>query len=69
MPKHHCAQLGGMVLQDLGEIQLEVWPEVGLARADFHVRRVLRARGREEAPNWSPPEYVVLFSGISNSNV
>ena len=34
---------------------------MGLARADFHVRRVARARGREETPNWSPREYIVLF--------
>ena len=29
-----------------------------LGRTDFHVRRVARAREREEAPNWSPPEHV-----------
>ena len=34
MPKHRCAPLGGMLLQDLGEIQLYVWPKVGLAQAD-----------------------------------
>ena len=26
-----------------------------LPRRDFHVRRVARAREREETPNWSPP--------------
>ena len=69
MPKHRCAQLGDTVLQDPDEIQPYVWPKMGLARADFHVRRVARARGREETPNWSPREYIVLFCGISHGNV
>ena len=44
-------------------------PKLELARGDFHVRRVARAGEREETPNWSPPEYVVLFSGISRNNM
>ena len=38
-----------------------VWPKVGLARADFHARRVAHAWGREATPNWSCPEHVPLF--------
>ena len=30
---------------------------------------VLRAWERKETPNWSPPEYVVPFGGISHGNV
>ena len=48
MPKHHYAQLGGMVLQDLSEIELYMWPKVGLARADFPVRRIARVGTRDQ---------------------
>ena len=53
-----------MVLQDLGEIQLYVWSEVRLAQADFYFGRLARAREHVQTPNWSPPEYVVLFSAV-----
>ena len=64
MPKHRCASLGGMVLQDLGEISLYVLPKVGLDRTDFYFGRLARARGYVQTPNWSPPEYAVLFSAV-----
>ena len=50
MPKYHCAQLGGMVLQDLGEIHLYVWPKVELAPADFYFAKGQATRGDRVAP-------------------
>ena len=50
MPKHRCAPLGGMLLQDLGEIQLYVWPKVGLAPADFYFGKRQATRGDRVAP-------------------
>ena len=69
MPKHRCASLGGMVLQDLGEIQLYVLPKMGLARADFYFGRLARAREHVQTPNRSPPECVVLFSAVLRRKV
>ena len=50
MPKQRCAPFGDMVLQDLGEIQLYVWPKVGLARADFYFGKPQVNRGDRVAP-------------------
>ena len=50
MPKHRCAPLGGMVVQDLGEIQLYVWPKVGLAPTDFYFGNRQATRGDRVAP-------------------
>ena len=36
MQKHGCATRGGTVSQDLEEIKLYMWAEVGISRADFY---------------------------------
>jgi len=44
-------------------------PKVGLAQADFYFGRLARAREHVQTPNWSPPEYVVLFSAVLRRKV
>ena len=63
------AQLRRRKLESSSEEPSTGVPKMDLGRTDFHVRRVARAREREETPNWSPPEHVVLFNGISGGNV
>ena len=58
-----------MVLQDLGEISLYVWSKGGLAQAELYFDRLARAREHVQTPNWSLPEYVVLFSAVLHRKV